>query len=151
MSASTSSPTSSSAITGEHGAPLIAGGPSVTIAEPHGPPAQAKAGTQDADGDKEGAAMRRRVSLSQHPLFADKARGLRLRIMRFTPSWFSVTMVSFESVCSVLPPRYILTRRAPASSIRFCSSCRGNLHMQRLLASAQLSSYSTCSSSCASA
>jgi hypothetical protein len=29
-----------------------------------------------------------------HPLFAAKARGLRLKVMRFTPSWFSVTMVS---------------------------------------------------------
>lgn len=36
----------------------------------------------------------RRPSLSQHPLFAAKARGLRTRILRFTPSWFSVTMVS---------------------------------------------------------
>lgn len=27
-----------------------------------------------------------------HPLFATKARGIRIKIMRFTPSWFSVTM-----------------------------------------------------------
>ncbi|BGP36173.1 Plasma membrane sulfite pump involved in sulfite metabolism [Rhodotorula kratochvilovae] len=31
----------------------------------------------------------RRIS---HPLFADKARGIRLRALRFTSSWFSVTM-----------------------------------------------------------
>lgn len=42
----------------------------------------------------DGASIRRRPSLSQHPLFAAKARGLRTKIMRFTPSWFSVTMVS---------------------------------------------------------
>lgn len=42
----------------------------------------------------DGDVLRRRPSLSQHPLFAAKARGLRTRIMRFTPSWFSVTMVS---------------------------------------------------------
>ncbi|ORY73240.1 voltage-dependent anion channel-domain-containing protein [Leucosporidium creatinivorum] len=40
----------------------------------------------------QGAPVMRRPSLSQHPLFAAKARGLRTRIMRFTPSWFSVTM-----------------------------------------------------------
>jgi hypothetical protein len=38
----------------------------------------------------------RKPSLSQHPLFAAKATGLRTRVMRFTPSWFSVTMVSGE-------------------------------------------------------
>lgn len=41
-----------------------------------------------------GAPVKRSYSLSKHPLFQDKARGLRLRIMRFTPSWYSVTMVS---------------------------------------------------------
>lgn len=36
----------------------------------------------------------RQPSLSSHPLFAAKARGLRNRVLRFTPSWFIVTMVS---------------------------------------------------------
>ncbi|SCZ88170.1 BZ3500_MvSof-1268-A1-R1_Chr2-1g04235 [Microbotryum saponariae] len=31
-------------------------------------------------------------SLSAHPLLSPRARGLKIRIMRFTPSWFSVTM-----------------------------------------------------------
>ncbi|SGY20738.1 BQ5605_C016g08135 [Microbotryum silenes-dioicae] len=31
-------------------------------------------------------------SLSTHPLLSPRARGLKIRIMRFTPSWFSVTM-----------------------------------------------------------
>lgn len=42
----------------------------------------------------QGAPAMRRPSLSQHPFFAAKARGFRARIARFTPSWYSVTMVS---------------------------------------------------------
>ncbi|BGO88458.1 Plasma membrane sulfite pump involved in sulfite metabolism [Rhodotorula toruloides] len=33
-----------------------------------------------------------RGSMGHHPLFADKARGIRLRALRFTASWYSVTM-----------------------------------------------------------
>ncbi|GAA5961255.1 hypothetical protein JCM3765_002886 [Sporobolomyces pararoseus] len=40
----------------------------------------------------EGAALSGRMTWSKHPLFADKVRGLRLRAIRFTASWFSVVM-----------------------------------------------------------
>ncbi|KAM0791661.1 hypothetical protein ACM66B_006097 [Microbotryomycetes sp. NB124-2] len=48
------------------------------------------AATNEDEDNGLGAGLRR--TLSQHPVFAAKARGLRLRIMRFTPSWYSVTM-----------------------------------------------------------
>ncbi|KAI5481548.1 sulphite efflux pump protein [Pseudohyphozyma bogoriensis] len=39
-----------------------------------------------------GKSIGRRPTFSNHPLFAAKARGIKLRILRFTPSWFSVIM-----------------------------------------------------------
>ncbi|GAA5848361.1 hypothetical protein JCM3766R1_002320 [Sporobolomyces carnicolor] len=44
------------------------------------------------DSQTEGAALGGRVTWRNHPLFADRVRGLRLRAIRFTSSWFSVVM-----------------------------------------------------------
>ncbi|GAA5923497.1 uncharacterized protein JCM15063_003665 [Sporobolomyces koalae] len=49
----------------------------------------------DADATQVGGAeLTGRISTwrAKHPLFADKVRGLRLRAIRFTSSWFSVVM-----------------------------------------------------------
>ncbi|GAA5897798.1 hypothetical protein JCM5296_006077 [Sporobolomyces johnsonii] len=42
--------------------------------------------------DDETSTGGRALNRKQHPLFADKVRGLRLRAIRFTASWFSVVM-----------------------------------------------------------
>lgn len=73
---------------------------------------------------------------SSHPLFAAKARGLRTRIMRFTPSWFSVTMVrcsrleyccdgssghaDFDRRIGTLTHEDLVAHRAQVSSTRSC-------------------------------
>ncbi|GAA5845590.1 hypothetical protein JCM5353_005702 [Sporobolomyces roseus] len=44
------------------------------------------------DAGTETPQLEARVTWSKHPLFADKVRGLRLRAIRFTSSWFSVVM-----------------------------------------------------------
>ncbi|GAA6024022.1 hypothetical protein JCM11491_000535 [Sporobolomyces phaffii] len=50
--------------------------------------------SHDASATKhvEGAPLGGRITWRNHPLFADKVRGLRLRAIRFTSSWFSVVM-----------------------------------------------------------
>ena len=45
-----------------------------------------------ANGPRAGAARHEALALSSHPLFVPKARGIRARVLRFTPSWFAVTM-----------------------------------------------------------
>ncbi|GAA5856917.1 hypothetical protein JCM9279_003594 [Rhodotorula babjevae] len=72
--------------------------------DPPRPPSPPQAQTSDGHGEQTlvssrseplstnkqpGSAPTRRLT---HPLFADKARGIRLRALRFTASWFSVTM-----------------------------------------------------------
>ncbi|GAA5886678.1 hypothetical protein JCM16303_001407 [Sporobolomyces ruberrimus] len=54
--------------------------------------AQVDSSQANATTHVEGAALAGRITWSKHPLFADKVRGLRLRAIRFTSSWFSVVM-----------------------------------------------------------
>ncbi|GAA5909046.1 Ssu1p [Sporobolomyces salmoneus] len=42
--------------------------------------------------EAEGPALSGRITWSKHPWFTEKVRGLRLRAIRFTSSWFSVVM-----------------------------------------------------------
>ncbi|GAA6025962.1 hypothetical protein JCM8202_004286 [Rhodotorula sphaerocarpa] len=59
-----------------------------------------KSPTEDGDDkdDRGGPAAapapvpNRSISWAHHPIFAEKARGIRTRALRFTSSWFSVTM-----------------------------------------------------------
>ncbi|KAM0756009.1 hypothetical protein T439DRAFT_320700 [Meredithblackwellia eburnea MCA 4105] len=63
-----------------------------STAAPTSPPVPARVLTATSEGGANIKTRPSRLSMSSHPLFAARVRGLRLRIMRFTPSWFSVTM-----------------------------------------------------------